>query len=110
MFASEESSLAIDGVAIRVHRWLAVYAEVAVILAKTHDAVVGNVAEQQVAPRREIDRALGPAEPGCDAINGHGAGEGRKTVRPERKLGLGGRQVCVRIAASGKRAQRQRLG
>src|SRR3954447_13997405 len=110
MFASEESALAIDGVAIRVHRWLAVYAEVTVILAKAHDAVVGNVAEQHVTPCREVDRALGPAEPGCDAFNRHRAGEGRKTVRPERKLRLGGLQVCIRIAASRKRAQRQWLG
>src|SRR3954454_958871 len=110
MFASEESSLAIDGVAIRVHRRLAIYAEVTVILAKAHDAVVGNVAEQHVPSRREVDRALGPAEAGCDAFDGHRAGERRKTVRPERKLGLGGLQVCIRIAASWKRAQRQRPG
>src|SRR3954467_11402511 len=99
MFAREQSSFAIDAVAIRVHRWLAVYAEVTVILAKAHDAVIGNVAEQHVAPRREIDRPLGPPEPGCDALNRHGAGEGRETIRPERKLGLGRLQVCVRIAA-----------
>src|SRR3954451_21112596 len=104
MFASEQSSLAIDGVAIGVHRWLAVYAEVTVILAKAHDAVVGNVAEQHVAPCREVHRALGPAKTGCDAFNRHRAGEGRKTVRPERKFGLGGFEVCIRIAASWKRA------
>src|SRR3954471_10426781 len=110
MLAGEQPSLAVDSVAIRVHRWLAVYAEMTVVLAKAHNAVVGNVAEQHVTPCREVDRALGPPEPGCDAFNRHRAGEGRKTVRPERKLRLGGLQVCIRIAASRKRPQRQRLG
>src|SRR3954468_10756746 len=110
MFAREQPSLAIDGVAVRVHRWLAVYAEVTVILAKAHNAVIGNVAEQHVAPGREVHRALGPAEPGCDAFNRHGAGEGRKTIRSERKLGFCGLEVWIRIATSWKRAQRQRLG
>src|SRR4051794_23559728 len=106
MFASEQSSLAIDGVAIRVHRWLAVYAEVTVILAKAHNAVVRNVAEQHVAPCREVDRALRPAESGCDAFDRHGPGEGRKAVGAERKLGVGRLEMGVRIAASRKRAQR----
>src|SRR3954471_24202662 len=110
MLAGEQPSLAVDSVAIRVHRWLAVYAEMTVVLAKAHNAVVGNVAEQHVAPCREVDRALGPAEAGCDPFNGHGAGEGRKTVRPERKFGIGGLQVCIRIAASRKRAEWQRRG
>ena len=111
MFASDQASFPIDGVAVRVHRRLAVYAEVTVILRETHDAVVGNVAEQHVAPSREVDRSLGPAEPGRDALDRHGAGEGRKTVRPERNLGLLGRlQARIRIAAPGKRPQGQRLG
>src|ERR1041385_170866 len=110
MFAGDESSLAIDGVAIRVHRWLPVYAEMTVILAKAHDAVVGNVAEQHVAPGREVDRALGPAESGCDPFDRHRAGEGRKTVGAERKFGVGRLEASIRIAASWKRAQRQRPG
>src|SRR5258705_1647511 len=88
MFAGDQASFPINGVAIRVQRWLAVYADVTVILREAHDAVVWNVAEQHVAPGRKIDRAFGPAEPGCDALNRHGAGEGRKIVRPERKFGL----------------------
>src|SRR5882724_11938046 len=111
VFASEQASLPINGVAVRVHRWLAVYAEVTVILREAHDAVVGNVAEQHVAASREVNRSLRPAEPGRDALHRHGAGEGRETVRSERNLGLFERlQVRIRIAASGKRPQGQRLG
>src|SRR6266566_5182047 len=83
MFTRDQASFPINGVAVRVHRRLAVYADVTVILREAHDAVVGNVAEQHVAPGREIDWAFGPAEPGCDALDRHGAGKGRKTARPE---------------------------
>src|SRR5258705_7200798 len=76
VFASDQASLPIDGVTIRVHRRMAVYADVTVILQETHDAIVGNVAEQYVAASREINWAFGPAEPGCDALNRHGTGEG----------------------------------
>src|SRR3954447_25646777 len=62
VFTGDKASFAIDGVAVRVHRWLAIYAEVTVIFGKAHDAVVGNVAEQHVTPRRKVDRALGPAK------------------------------------------------
>src|ERR1019366_2786149 len=88
MFASDQASLPINGVAVRVQRWLAEYTQVTVILREAHDAVVGNVAEQHIAPGREVDRALGPAHPGRDALNRHGAGEGRKTARSERNIGL----------------------
>src|SRR5216683_4060472 len=102
VFASDQASFPINGVAVRVHRRLAEYAHVTVILREAHDAVVGNVAEQHVAASREVDRSLGPAEPGCDALNRHSAGEGRETARPERNLGLFERlQVRIRIAAPG---------
>src|SRR5260370_13250256 len=39
MFASDQASFPIDGVAVRVHRRLAEYAEVTVILREAHDAV-----------------------------------------------------------------------
>src|SRR6202171_870014 len=102
VFASDQASFPINGVAVRVHRRLAEYAQVTVILREAHDAVVGNVAEQYVAASREVDRALGPAESGRDALNRHGAGEGRETGRPERNLGLFERlQMRIRIAAPG---------
>src|SRR3981081_364605 len=62
MFASDQASFPINGVAVRVQRRLAVYAQVTVILREAHDAVVWNVAEQHVAPGWEVDRALGPKE------------------------------------------------
>src|SRR6202140_5741623 len=111
MFASDQASFPINGVSVRVERRLAEYAQVTVILREAHDAVVGNVAEQNVAPSRKVDRALGPAHPGRDALNRHGAGEGRETGRSERNLGLFERlQVRIRIAAAGWRAQGKRVG
>src|SRR5450631_1600440 len=99
MFASDQASFPINGVAVRVHRRLAEYAQVTVILREAHDAVVGNVAEQHVAAGWEVDRALGPAEAGRDALDRHRAGEGWEAARPERNLGLGRFQVRIRIAA-----------
>ena len=45
VFASDQASFPIDRVAVRVHRRLAEYAEVTVILREAHDAVIGNIAE-----------------------------------------------------------------
>src|SRR5450631_964288 len=89
VLARDQASLPVNGIAVRIHRRLAVDAEVTVILREAHDAVVGNVAEQHVASGREVDRPLGPAHPGRDAFNGHGPREGRKTSRSERNRGLG---------------------
>src|SRR5215203_3395935 len=100
MFACDQASFPINGVAVRVHRRLAVYAHVTVILEEAHDAVVGNVAEKHIAASREVNRSLGPTEPGCDALNRHGAGKGGETASPERTRGLLERfQVRIRIAA-----------
>src|SRR5439155_20347192 len=63
MFASDQASFPINGVAVRVHRRLAEYAHVTVVLREAHDAVVGNVTEQHVAASREVDRSFGPAKP-----------------------------------------------
>src|SRR5246127_2454557 len=42
VLAGDQATFAIDGVAVRVHRGLAVDAEVPIILREAHDAVVGN--------------------------------------------------------------------
>ena len=47
VLAGDEASFPIDGVAVRVHRRLAEDADVTVIFGEAHDAIVGNVAEQQ---------------------------------------------------------------
>src|SRR5690348_8445580 len=82
----------------------------AVILAVAHDAIVGNVAEQNVAPSREVDRSLGPAEACRDALNRAGAGEGWEAARSERDLGMGRLQMGIRIAAVGQRPQGEPWG
>src|SRR5262249_36158913 len=89
VFARDQASFAIDGVAVRVHRRLAIHADMTIILRKPHDAVVGNVAEQHVSSGREVDWAFGPAEPGCDTFYRHGACEGWKVGGPERNSWLG---------------------
>src|SRR4029079_14687783 len=86
MLGGQQTSFAIDGVAVRVHRRLAEYADVTIVLGKAHDAVIGDVAEEHHSPRGEVDRAFGPAESGGDAFNRHGTGESRET-RPERGFG-----------------------
>ena len=40
-----------------------------VIVQQAHHAVVGDVAEDQVAPRTEINRAFCPTEAGRDALD-----------------------------------------
>src|SRR5690349_8976192 len=106
MFASDQASFAINGVAVRVHRGLAVDARMAVIFREAHDAIVGDVAEQQITSGGKIYRPLGPAEAGRDALNCHRAGEGRETGGTERWRPLLGRfEVRVRIAAAGKWSQ-----
>ena len=54
------------------------YAQMIVIFRQAHDAVVGDVAEQEIAPGREIDRTFHPPESGSDALDGIGAGERRE--------------------------------
>src|SRR5882757_4621097 len=54
VFAGDQASLPINGVAVRVHRRLTVDAEVTIIFREAHDSVIGNVAEQHVAAGREV--------------------------------------------------------
>src|SRR5262249_39126763 len=61
---------------------------------------------------REVHWALGPAETSSNALDCHGAGEGRESVGAERGLGrlLGRLEVGIGIAPAGQRSQGQRLG
>jgi hypothetical protein len=82
----------------------------AVVLAIAHDGIVVNVAEQHVAAGGEINRALRPAESGGDALDRHGAGEGREAAGAERTFRLLQRlDVRIRIDRTGQRSQGQRL-
>src|SRR5262249_34541992 len=103
MLAGDQASLAVDGVAVRVHRRLAVDAEMTVILREAHDAVVRNVAEQDVAAGCEVNRSFRPAHPRRNALDGHRAGKRREAGRPEGWLAalLGGFEMRVGIAAAG---------
>ena len=64
VLAGDEAALAVAGVAVGEVGGLAVDADRARLLLPLQDAVVGDVAPQQIAPVAEIDRPLGPAAAG----------------------------------------------
>src|SRR6185437_5938120 len=69
MLAGDEPPIAVARVAVRVVRGAAEDADMPVLLEPAHHPVVGDVAPQQVAAVAEIDRPLGPAEAGGDALD-----------------------------------------
>ncbi len=68
-FADHQPALAIAGQAIGEVRLFAKYAQRLADLVPTHDAVVGNVAEQQVAPVANPYRTFGPAQTVGDLLD-----------------------------------------
>ena len=64
MLAGDEAALAVAGMAVGEIRRLAVDADRPGFLFPLEDAVVGNIAAQQIAPVAEPHRAFGPAQPG----------------------------------------------
>src|SRR5581483_7368837 len=69
MLAGDEPALAVAGVAVGEIGGLAIDADRAGLLLPFDDALVGDVAGQEVAPVAEPDRALRPAQPGGDALH-----------------------------------------
>ena len=69
VLAGDEPALAVAGVAVGEVRGLAEDADRARLLLPLEDAVVGDVAPQQIAPVAEIDRPLGPAAAGGEALH-----------------------------------------
>ena len=67
--AGDEAALAVAGVAVGEVRRLAEDADRARLLLPLEDAVVGDVAPEQVAPVAEVDRALGPAAAGGEPLH-----------------------------------------
>ena len=61
MLAGDQATLAVSRVAIAVIRGLTEYAGLARGFVPLHDAVVGDVAEEQETAVAEVDRTLGPA-------------------------------------------------
>ena len=69
VLAADEAALAVAGVAVGEVGGLAVDADRARLLLPLEDAVVGDVAPQQVAAVAEIDGALRPAAAGGEALH-----------------------------------------
>src|SRR4029077_21200046 len=85
-------------------------AQVTVVLTVAHDAVVGDVAEQDIPAGREIPRTFGPAYAVGDALDRHGTREPREPALSEGALGLFERlDMRIRITSAGQRPQRQGL-
>ncbi len=63
MLAGDQTALAVAGVAVGETGRLAEHADRAGFLLPLDDALVGNVAAQQIAPVAEPHRAFGPAQP-----------------------------------------------
>jgi len=70
MLAGEKSSLAVAIVAIAVIGRTAKHADFSGVLEPTQDAIVRNVAEQQVAPVAKPHGPLRPARAGIKALDG----------------------------------------
>src|SRR5271156_6077460 len=62
VLAGDEPPLAVAGVAVRVVRRLAKNADRAGFFVPAHDAIIGDVAPQQVTAVAEPDRPFGPAK------------------------------------------------
>src|SRR5262249_60124048 len=72
VLAGDEAALAVAGVAVGVVRRFSEHADAAGLLLPAHDAVVGNVAPQQVAAVAEPHRPLAPAHAGGPPLDpGH---------------------------------------
>ena len=71
VLAGDEAPLPVTHIAIGPVGGLAEHREAAVALAVLHDAIVGNVADQHIAPVfREVHRAFGPAHACGDLLHG----------------------------------------
>src|ERR1700726_4276896 len=70
MLAGDEPSLAVAGIAVGMVRGLAKDADRAGFFLPLHDAVVRDVAPQEVAAVTEPHRALGPTKPGRQPLDG----------------------------------------
>ena len=70
MLAGDQAPLAVTHIAVGVVGALAKHAEAAVGLVVLHDAVVRDVAHQQIAAGRKIRRTLGPAHAGGELLDG----------------------------------------
>src|SRR4051794_20520366 len=103
VLAGDEPALAVARVAVRVVRRGAEDADVPVLLEPAHDAVVRDVAPQEVAAVAEVDGPLGPAEAGGDALDG-----GVADLEPEPLVDR--LDARVRVAGAGEVPQGQLVG
>jgi hypothetical protein len=113
VLAGDEAALAVTRIAVGVIGRATEDGETVVLLVEFHDAVVGDIAAQQVAPFREIGGAFRPAHAGgylfqrtaVDAVSGEAGVEDldrRVRVALVRREGKG---LRCRAAREGGRAE-----
>ena len=61
MFATDQSSFQIHGVAVMIVAWLFEHGNIAVAFIPAHQAIVGNVGPDQVFAGCEVGRAFAPS-------------------------------------------------
>ena len=69
MFAGHQPALPVAGLAVAEVGWLTERRDLPGLLVPAHDAVVGNVREQQTICIAKPDRPFGPVEPGRQLLN-----------------------------------------
>jgi len=90
VLAGNETALAIARVAVAVIRRLAEDADFSSVFEPAQDAIVGNVAPQQIPAVTEPNRAFGPAASGVEALDDSiGGDELRKARIEDLDVGVG---------------------
>src|SRR5262249_43335551 len=69
VLAGDEPAFAVARVAVGVVGGIAEDADMAVVFGPAHDAIVGDVAPEEVAAVADIDRTFAPAKTGGDALD-----------------------------------------
>src|ERR1043166_2903761 len=69
VLAGNEPAFAIAGIPVGIVGRIAIDADMSVVFAPAHDAIVGNIAPQEISAVAEIDRTFAPAKAGGDAFN-----------------------------------------
>src|SRR5262249_3241038 len=114
VLAGDQAALTVSRVTVCLVRWTAKHADRAGRFIPTHDAVVGGVAPQQIAPVAEPDRALAPRHAGGEPLHANDVRpvfeeawieylDGRvRIARARRPVGKGGSGEARRRGSTGE--------